>query len=263
MSVLGEADGMKESDTFHFLLSWPAARGGPSFLAVGLSLLLLGSCQTPPSNEGAARPVTRVRSAEKFAAQTVRYVIRSEQSDVRFLVYRAGALARLGHSHVVQAGTIKGEIHLAPDIRQSSFSLVLPIADFKVDAAESRAEEGEEFSVLPDDEAIAGTTKNMLGEKVLDAVSFPQIEIGSLALSGPAWGVLFGISVGFRHYALECIGRRDSGCEYGAGSHAPGGKEGLKSSLGNRRSFSGQSDLQRARGIAGTARRPGRQTIRS
>lgn len=188
MSVLGEADGMKESDTFHFLLSWPAARGGPSFLAVGLSLLLLGSCQTPPSNEGAARPVTRVRSAEKFAAQTVRYVIRSEQSDVRFLVYRAGALARLGHSHVVQAGTIKGEIHLAPDIRQSSFSLVLPIADFKVDAAESRAEEGEEFSVLPDDEAIAGTTKNMLGEKVLDAVSFPQIEIGSLALSGPAWG---------------------------------------------------------------------------
>ncbi|MBK7565125.1 MAG: YceI family protein [Propionivibrio sp.] len=107
---------------------------------------------------------------------------------MRFLVYRAGALARLGHSHVVQAGTIKGEIHLAPDIRQSSFSLVLPIADFKVDAAESRAEEGEEFSVLPDDEAIAGTTKNMLGEKVLDAVSFPQIEIGSLALSGPAWG---------------------------------------------------------------------------
>ena len=137
---------MKESDTFHFLLSWPAARGGPSFLAVGLSLLLLGSCQTPPSNDGAALPVTRVRSAEKFAAQTVRYVIRSEQSDVRFLVYRAGALARLGHSHVVQASTIKGEIHLAPDIRQSSFSLVLPIADFKVDAAESRAEEGEEFS---------------------------------------------------------------------------------------------------------------------
>ena len=42
--------------------------------------------------------------------------------------------------------------------------------------------------MLPDDEAIAGTTKNMLGEKVLDAVSFPQIEIGSLALSGPAWG---------------------------------------------------------------------------
>ena len=58
---------MKESDTFHFLLSWPAARGGPSFLAVGLSLRLLGSCQTPPANEGAARPVTRVRSAEKLS----------------------------------------------------------------------------------------------------------------------------------------------------------------------------------------------------
>lgn len=64
----------------------------------------------------------------------------------------------------------------------------MPVADFKVDTEASRAEEGEEFSVLPDDEAIAGSTKSMLGEKVLDAAHFPKIEIGSLALSGPAWG---------------------------------------------------------------------------
>lgn len=179
---------MKIRNEFISRLSWPSTRGGPAFLVAGLSLLLLGSCQTPPRSDGAALPVPRVQSAENPATQTVRYVIRSDLSDVRFLVYRAGALARLGHSHVVQARNIQGEIDLAADIRQSSFSLVLPVADFKVDVEASRAEEDEEFSVLPDDDAIAGTTKNMLGEKVLDAVNFPQIEIQSLALSGPAWG---------------------------------------------------------------------------
>ena len=39
------------------------------------------------------------------------------------------------------------------------------------------------------DEAIAGTARNMLGEKVLDAARFPTIEIGSVALNGPARGM--------------------------------------------------------------------------
>ena len=67
-------------------------------------------------------------------------------------------------------------------------ALVLPVADFRVDDESSRLEEGEEFAKLPDAEAIAGTTRNMLGEKVLDAARYPNIEIESLALDGPDWG---------------------------------------------------------------------------
>jgi polyisoprenoid-binding protein YceI len=119
--------------------------------------------------------------------QATRYSIRSDLSDVRFLVYRAGRLATLAHNHVVQPKTIRGEIYLATDFQRSSFSLVIPVTDFQVDAAEPRSVEGEEFATPPDAEAIAGTTNNMLGDAVLDATRYPQIDVKSVGLIGPAW----------------------------------------------------------------------------
>lgn len=118
----------------------------------------------------------------------MRYAIRSELSDVRFLVYRAGPLAARGHNHVVQARTITGEIALAPEFQRSTFSIVMPVADFLVDAADLRSVEGDEFAKMPGADLIEGTTRNMLGAKVLDAQQFPQIEIRSVGLVGPAWG---------------------------------------------------------------------------
>jgi hypothetical protein len=108
-------------------------------------------------------------------------------SDVRFLVFRAGRLANLGHHHVVQAKTVTGDIYLAADFHRSSFALVIPVADFQVDAAAARSVEGDEFAKLPDAEAIAGTTRNMLDNNVLDATRYPQIDIRSVGLAGPAW----------------------------------------------------------------------------
>lgn len=166
-----------------FKYSWRAARG-----AAVLCLLLLGSCQTPPATNDTTLPAAPARPTAQPAAQSVLYAISTDESDIRFLVYRAGPLARLGHNHVVQATNVRGGIHLAPEFERSSFSLTLRVADFTVDAVGARSEEGEEFSVLPDEDAIAGTTRNMLGEKVLDAARFPHIEIVSQALRGPAWG---------------------------------------------------------------------------
>ncbi|WP_298311982.1 YceI family protein [Propionivibrio sp.] len=181
--------GSKGGIVFDRQWPWPIFCSRRGIMVAGLSLLLiLGACQTTTSDGSMALPAPSVRPAQLPAAQTVRYVIRPDLSELRFLVFRAGTLARLGHSHVVQANNIQGEIHLAQAIRQSSFSLVLPVADFRVDDESSRLEEGEEFAKLPDAEAIAGTTRNMLGEKVLDAARYPNIEIESLALDGPDWG---------------------------------------------------------------------------
>jgi len=160
------------------------------FLA-SLSLIVLGltGCQTASDYPVAAAQPGRALPPVAISGEGVRYAIVPELSDVRFLVFRAGPMARLGHNHVVQAKNIRGEIRLTADIHQSSFSIEIPVKDFQVDAAGPREDEGAEFLPLPDDEAIAGTTRNMLGEKVLDAAKYPAIEIKSVALKGPAWGM--------------------------------------------------------------------------
>jgi polyisoprenoid-binding protein YceI len=151
-------------------------------------LLLLGACQTPSGTPTPPVPTEPSLPAVPPTAQATHYSIRSDLSDVRFLVYRAGSLTRLAHSHVVQPKTISGDIYLAMDFHRSSFSLVISVTEFQVDTADARSVEGKEFAELPDADAIAGTTRNMLGKNVLDSVQYPQIDIRSVALVGPAWG---------------------------------------------------------------------------
>jgi polyisoprenoid-binding protein YceI len=158
-------------------------------VSLSVGLLCIAGCQTAPKTPSGALPPGPAIPAEAAPATAVRYEILADLSDIRFLVYRTGPLARLGHNHVIQAKNIRGEIRLAEDIRKSSFVIAIPVNDFLVDAAEARADEGEAFSPQPDGEAIAGTGKNMLGEKVLDAARYPAIEIKSIALIGPAWGM--------------------------------------------------------------------------
>ena len=156
---------------------------------LGLGLLCLSGCQTSPAPPSAALPASRVHASETATENAVRYEILADRSDVRFLVFREGPLAKLGHNHVIQAKTIRGEILVAPDIHQSRFFIEIPVKDFHVDAAELRRDEGGDFLPQPDDDAIAGTTRNMLGEKVLDVANYPMIEIESVALNGPDWGL--------------------------------------------------------------------------
>lgn len=159
------------------------------FICLGLTLLSLGGCQTPPEIRAADVHPDRDPPLETIVENAVRYEILPEQSDIRFLVFRAGPLARLGHNHVIQAKKIRGEILLAPEIHRSRFFIEIPVKDFQVDDESARADEGNEFFPQPDEDAIAGTTRNMLGERVLDAANYPTIEIRSIGLAGPHWGL--------------------------------------------------------------------------
>ncbi len=124
-------------------------------VCLGLSLLGLAGCQTSSGtpghadNRAAEFPASRGLPPGAVPDNAVRYEVLAERSDIRFLVYRAGALARLGHHHVVQAKNVRGEILRAPDIRQSSFFIELPVKDFQVDAAAARMDEGGEFLPVP------------------------------------------------------------------------------------------------------------------
>ncbi len=113
-----------------------------------------------------------------------RYRVATDDSELRILVYRAGALAKLGHNHVVSSRDLSGEIVLGPSPEASSFNLEFPVATFEVDDADMRAEEGSEFSTTVDSQDSEGTRRNMLGPKLLDADSYSHIRIASSTISG-------------------------------------------------------------------------------
>lgn len=113
-----------------------------------------------------------------------RYVVDSAQSDVHWLVYKAGALARLGHNHTVAVGDLSGTVTVnRDDLAQSQFDLRFSVANLIVDDPALRGTLGEDFASVPKPDDIAGTRTNMLSERVLDGEKHPQIRLVGI---GPA-----------------------------------------------------------------------------
>ena len=156
----------------------------PGLLLAGL---LLASCQTAPVSQSAVTTAPTT-SLPQPVPDAVHYTIDAARSDVRFLVYKAGALAAFGYNHVIRARDMKGDVYLAPDFSASTFSLTLPVKGFEVDAPDARAVEGPDFAKQPSPQAVAGTVEHMLGPEELDADHYPEITIQSVKLTGPDWG---------------------------------------------------------------------------
>ena len=56
------------------------------------------------------------------------------QSDLHWLVYKAGALARLGHNHTIAAGDLTGNVAVDKgDLGASRFELEFSVANLVVD----------------------------------------------------------------------------------------------------------------------------------
>ena len=154
-------------------------------------LTYLTGCQpvsltAPPDREASS-------AAASIAGATV-YRVDAARTDIRILVYRAGALASLGHNHVISAQGVSGSVYVQPLLEESSFELTLPVAELRLDDRQARDEEGESFSSQPTEADIEGTRRNMLGTRVLDFPRYPTIGIaGRLASAGTSPMVQFTI----------------------------------------------------------------------
>ncbi len=174
----------------HFAMSTPAAENFRLRLyqtvsaALLFPLFLLAGCQTAPSPEESAVLETSTNYGVTLPLDAPRYVVDAQASEIRLLVYRAGALARFGHNHVI-TGPMRGEIRAGEAAAASGFRLEIPVELLVIDPPAARAEEGEEFAAEVSDQARQGTRENMLGKDLLDAANYPLIRIDSLALSGP------------------------------------------------------------------------------
>lgn len=106
------------------------------------------------------------------------YTVVPGESDLHWLVYKAGALARLGHNHTIAAGDLRGTVQLnSANLAESRFELEFSVANLVVDNPELRSTLGVDFASVPTAEDIAGTKRNMLSETVLKGDQFPRIRL--------------------------------------------------------------------------------------
>lgn len=171
------------SKIVHSHRPWPAL--------VIVAALLLAACSraTGPEDAASARvPASGASAALAVPAAdpagVVTYGIVADESLLTLRVYRAGALARRGHNHVIASRHLQGRLRLGASLADSSLSLTIPVTLLTIDEPELRALAGSDFEAAVPDSARSGTRDNLLGAALLDSSRFPGIEIESGSLSG-------------------------------------------------------------------------------
>src|SRR4051812_1825990 len=98
---------MKES---HVLSTHRPRHGFPHRMVVaGFVLWGLVACQTSPPVPQAPSPGTPVTSAPAAASPDAQeYAVVADESLLQIFVYRGGAMARLGHNHVIASHQLAG-----------------------------------------------------------------------------------------------------------------------------------------------------------
>ena len=139
-----------------------------------LLLAALAACRTSPSTQG---PTNAAASTTPEGAQ--QWTIDPVASHIWLQLRADGALARLGHTHVIVAQQLQGQVWLRTPLEQSRVELDIPATALLVDDPGERARAGAGFSEPLDDDARSGTREHMLGERQLDAARYPTISLRS------------------------------------------------------------------------------------
>jgi polyisoprenoid-binding protein YceI len=168
-----------------------------AILATSLVALTAG-CQAP---KPAASPEQVATGGGTPPAVRTRYQVDSAASKLHILVYRAGAMARMGHNHVLSTEQLSGSVVIYPDLARSQLVLDLPVNSLLVDEPQARAAEGEDFSAEVPPEAREGTRANVLRAEVLDAVKFPVITLRAIEVNGSHTAPIVSVSVAIKDVA--------------------------------------------------------------
>jgi polyisoprenoid-binding protein YceI len=173
--------------------TWRTVRGFPARgAALGLLLWGLAGCQTSPAPpSGPAPPPAVAQPAVPEGARVLRVV--AEESLLQILVYRGGAMARMGHNHVIASHHLEGEVQLTADPVNTRFEIRVPVNQLTVDEPALRENAGADFPPGVPQNARDGTRRNLLSAGLLDAANYPVIR---LRATGVALGADNGYDVG-------------------------------------------------------------------
>lgn len=118
------------------------------------------------------------------ADDATHYRVVAGESELSILVFRAGALGKFGHNHVVSSNGITGTVRVGATPEDSSFDLTLDVDSLEVDDPQARADAGSVFEGTVGEKDIEGTRRNMLSDKLLDAERHKQVRVVSSGISG-------------------------------------------------------------------------------
>lgn len=114
------------------------------------------------------------------------YDVEPRESLLTILAFRGGALAKVGHNHVIASHDMSGTIYVPDDRSHSTFEVSVPVAQLTIDEPELRAKEGPDFPAEVPDSAKEGTRRNMLSEALLSGAQYPDITLVSQHIGAPA-----------------------------------------------------------------------------
>ena len=143
----------------------------------GLVLWGLSGCQTrpPPSQTPVPAPVPAAQATAPVGAHD--YQVVGEESLLQILVYRGGAMSRLGHNHVIASHHLSGVVSVTDDATQVRFDIGIPVNQLTIDEPAMREQAGADFPPGVPQSARDGTRRNMLSEALLDGEKFPEIRL--------------------------------------------------------------------------------------
>jgi YceI-like domain len=151
-------------------------------IAVAVLTLCMTACAA--THPRPAAPPPSAQAVLRSLPPAGEYQIDSNGSELRLLVYRAGPLRNLGHNHVMVNRAVTGYVQIGADVSASSFFLGMRADGFVIDDAQSRQEEGGDFTGDVPEDAKAGTGRNMLSSAVLNAAEYPEITVRSTSVTG-------------------------------------------------------------------------------
>jgi polyisoprenoid-binding protein YceI len=140
-------------------------------------LLGLAACQTAPPVPEASVPAPIIADPGVPAHGSRELLVIAEKSLLQILVYRGGAMARLGHNHVIASHHLSGKVFVTDDVSQTRFDIQIPVNELVVDEPAMREQAGADFPPGVPQSAREGTRKNLLSDALLDGSHYPAIRL--------------------------------------------------------------------------------------
>jgi polyisoprenoid-binding protein YceI len=129
------------------------------------------------------------------------YGVVPEESLLQVLVYRGGAMARLGHNHVIASRQLSGKLYDTGDSTQARFDIRFPVNELTVDEPALREAAGADFPASVPQGARDGTRRNLLSPALLDGASYPEIRLRATDVKTGADALDVGVEIIFKDRA--------------------------------------------------------------
>ncbi len=117
---------------------------------------------------------------------------------LQILVYRGGAMARLGHNHVIASHQLTGNVYVTDDPFGTRFDISFPVNELTVDEPGLRAAAGPDFPPNVPEGAREGTRGNLLSEALLDGAHYPEIRLRATDVRAAGETYDVGVEVTFK-----------------------------------------------------------------